>query len=285
MRFAICNETFQDRSVEEGFAVAAEYGYEGVEIAPFTLADRVTNLSSERRAEIRRAIEKAGLKTVGLHWLLAKTEGFHLTSPDQGVRDRTAEYLRELARCCADLGGSVLVFGSPQQRNVLPHVTRAKAEDYAIEVFEKVIPELERTNTILALEPLGFQETNFVNTAEEAVGIINRLGSERVRLHLDCKAMSSEEVPIPQLLRSYREYLVHFHANDPNRQGPGFGELDFVPIFEAFLDIGYQGWVSVEVFDYTPGPERLARESLQYMLRCLEQVRKSGSQAVREEPR
>jgi len=274
MRFAICNETFQDRSLEDGFALAAECGYEGIEIAPFTLAQRVTDLSPQRRAEIRQAIEKAGLKTVGLHWLLAKTEGFHLTSPDETIRQRTAEYLRELARCCADLGGTILVFGSPQQRNVLPQVTRAKAEDYAVEVFEKLIPELERTNTILALEPLGIQETNFVNTAEEAVAIINKLESPRVRLHLDCKAMCSEATPIPTLLRTFREHLVHFHANDPNRLGPGFGDLDFVPIFEALLEIGYQGWVSVEVFDYGPGPERIARESIQYMLRCLEQVQR-----------
>jgi len=275
MKFAICNETFNDRTVEEGFALAAECGYEGIEIAPFMLASYVTELSAARRAEIRRAIEKSGLSTVGLHWLLAKTEGFHLTSPDPSVRSRTRDYLIELAQCCADLGGRVLVLGSPQQRNVLPEVTRTQAEGYAIEVFEGLLPHLERTKTTLALEPLGPQETNFVNTAEEAVEIIQKLSSPHIQLHLDCKAMASETIPIPDLIRKNSQYMVHFHANDPNRLGPGFGELDFVPIFEALLDVGYKGWVSVEVFDYLPGPERIARESIAYMQRCLTQAQKS----------
>ena len=76
----------------------------------------------------------------------------------------------------------------------------------------------------------------------------------------EMKAMFSESTPIPELIRQNRSMLVHFHANDPNLQGPGFGDLDFVPILEALGEIDYQGWVSVEVFDYEPGVERLARE-------------------------
>lgn len=269
MRFAICNETFTDVSLEAGFEAAAELGYEGVELAPFTLAPYITEVSPARRAEIRKTIESLGLKTVGLHWLLAKTEGYHLTSPDVMIRRRTTEYLLELIRACADLGGNVLVFGSPQQRSILPGVDRRQAEDYAVEVLSGLHKELERTGVILAMEPLSPQETNFLNTAEETVQLLRRLGSPHIKLHLDCKAMSSESVPIPELLRRHRADMAHFHANDPNRQGPGFGALDFIPIFRALREIDYRGWVSVEVFDYSPGPRRLAEESLAYMKRCL----------------
>lgn len=269
MRFAICNETFTDVSLEAGFEAAAELGYQGVELAPFTLAPYITEVSPARRAEIRMTIESLGLKTVGLHWLLAKTEGYHLTSPDVMVRRRTTEYMLELVRACAELGGNVLVFGSPQQRNILPGVDRRQAENYAVEVLGGLHKELERTGVILAMEPLSPQETNFLNTAEETVQLLRRLGSPHIKLHLDCKAMSSESVPIPELLRRHHDDMAHFHANDPNRQGPGFGALDFIPIFRALREIDYRGWVSVEVFDYSPGPRRLAEESLAYMKRCL----------------
>lgn len=272
MKLAICNETFQDWPMDRAMAFAAECGYTGIEIAPFTLAKYVTEITPERRREVRATAERAGLEVIGLHWLLAKTEGFHLTSPEAETRRRTADYLAELARCCADLGGHLLVFGSPQQRNLLPGVAREEGMGWAAEVFGSVVPVLEETGVTLALEPLGPQETNFLVTTDDAVELIERVGSANVRLHLDCKAMATEAVAIPELIRRHQKLLAHFHANDPNRQGPGFGDLDFVPILQALGQIDYPGWVSVEVFDYTPGVESLARDSIVYLNDCMERL-------------
>lgn len=268
-RFAICNETFRKWPFDKAFAFAAECGYEGIEIAPFTISDYVTDIRPQRRKELRRLAETNDLKIVGLHWLLARTKGLHLTSPEREVRSRTARYLGDLARFCADLGGKLLVFGSPKQRNLLPGVSRQQGLEYAAEVLREALPALERTGVRIALEPLSPRTTNFLRTAAETVELVKKVDSPRCRLILDCNAMSSEARPVPQLLRQHRSLLVHFHANDPNQQGPGFGDLDFVPIFGALRDIQYHGWISVEVFDYKPGPERLARESLAYMKRCV----------------
>jgi sugar phosphate isomerase/epimerase len=268
MRFAICNETFQDWPLDRACAFAAECGYKGIEIAPFTLAARAGDVTPQQRREVRETVHAAGLEVVGLHWLLAKTEGFHLTSPDRAVRKRTADYLVELGRLCGDLGGKVMVLGSPQQRNLAEGMTKAQGMECAAEVLSAVVPELEARGVVLAIEPLGPQETTFLLTATEAVELINRVASPQVRLHLDCKAMATEATPITDLIREFRPWLAHFHANDPNRRGPGFGELDFVPIFRALDEVGYVDWVSVEVFDYTPGIERLARESIDYMRKC-----------------
>jgi sugar phosphate isomerase/epimerase len=268
-KFAICNETFGDWPFEKAFDFAAQCGYEGVEFAPFTISNYVTDVSANRRREIRRQVDKAGLKTVGLHWLLAKTDGFHLTSPDPDVRRKTAYYLGELARFGADLGGDLLVFGSPQQRNLLPGVTREQAVQHAAEVVRLALPIFDKTNVRLAFEPLSPSTTSFLQTAQETAELVKLIDAPRVRMILDCNAMASERDPIPDLVRRHRDLLVHFHANDPNRQGPGFGELDFVPIFKALREIDFRAWVSVEVFDYSPGPERLARESIDYMKRCL----------------
>ena len=232
-KFAICNETFGDWPFDKAFALAAECGYQGIEIAPFTISNDVTEIPPERRKQVRRQAEKAGLEVAGLHWLLARTKGLHLTSPEAEVRRRTADYLGALAEFCADLGGNLLVFGSPAQRNVLPGVSREQAMQHAVEVLRAALPVLEKTDVVLAFEPLSPKTTNFVSTAAEAVELIEMVGSPRCRLILDCNAMATESTPMAELIRKHASWLAHFHANDPNRQGPGFGKLDFVPIFQA----------------------------------------------------
>jgi sugar phosphate isomerase/epimerase len=81
--------------------------------------------------------------------------------------------------------------------------------------------------------------------------------------------MSSESTPMTDLIRQYGSIAHHFHANDANRRGPGFGDVDFVPIFRALRDSGYKRWVSVEVFDYKPDPETITTKSIEYMQRAL----------------
>jgi len=272
MKYSICNETFGGWPQEKVFRFAAECGYGGVEIAPFTIAAYVTDIAPKRRAELRKQAREAGVQIVGLHWLLSKTEGFHLTSPDAAVRRKTAQYVGELARFCADLGGKVMVFGSPPQRNLPPGIGREEGTRYAVEVLQTAMPVLKQHDVVLALEPLGPKETNFMVAAAEALEVARQVDSPNCRLLLDCKAMATEPTPIPELIRKHRPWLVHFHANDPNLRGPGMGKLDFVPIVAALKEVGYGGWVSVEVFDYTPGVERLARESIDYLHSCLAQL-------------
>jgi sugar phosphate isomerase/epimerase len=272
MKFAICNETFGDRPAADTFSTIAKLGYTGVEIAPFTFAPHdepfdVFKVPAEQIVEWRMMAEDAGLEVIGLHWLLAKTEGCYLTSPDPTVRRRTAEYLSKLAEVCADLGGKVLVLGSPKQRNVLPGVSYHDAEAYAVEVLHQVVPASRQFGVMIGLEPLGPADGNFMLTAESAIHLAQMVDSPECKLHLDVKAMSSEKKPIPDIIRDSREWMIHFHANDPNLLGPGMGDVDFKPIFAALKEIHYNGWVSVEVFKYEPSPDEIARQSIEYMRR------------------
>jgi sugar phosphate isomerase/epimerase len=266
-RYAICNETFEGWDHVRVCRFVAGLGYQGLELAPFTLAPRVSDVGPEQRQELRRQAEEHGLSIIGLHWLLAKTEGLHLTSADEAVRRRTADYLVELARCCRDLGGSLLVFGSPAQRRVPAGATPAQAADRALDTFRRAAAGIADAGVTLCLEPLSPPEADFVNTCAEAVELLDRLGHPNFALHLDVKAMSTDG-PAPDLIRRHAARTRHFHANDANRRGPGFGDTDFVPIFRALRESGYGGWVSVEVFDYAPDPETIARESLRYMREC-----------------
>ncbi len=265
MKFAICNETFGEWPLEQALALAREVGYTGWEVAPFMLTDDIVSFTSDDRSNYRRQVEVAGFEIVGLHWLLAKTEGLHLTTTDVETRQRTSEYLCELVRLCSDIGGGIMVLGSPQQRNVPDGQSMDSAMENAAEVVRAATPELERRSVRIALEPLGHEEGNFLNTAAEARKLQAMIDHPLVQLHLDVKAMSDEATPVPQIIRDNSDAMIHFHANDPNRRGPGMGEVDFVPIFAALNEIGYDDWVSVEVFDYSPGVERLVRESMENM--------------------
>lgn len=265
MKFAICNETFENWSREDALEFAAKAGYTGWEIAPYTLGEDPTGLSSLERSEYRTAVTSAGLEVVGLHWLLAKTSGLHLTSPDAPTRKATSEYLCELARLCQELGGSVMVLGSPGQRNRAEGQSETEAYMHAANVLRATVKTLQKTNVKIAIEPLGSEETNFINTAEDAKRLIDLVGSDSIGLHLDMKAMSTEEKSLPEIIKENREQLLHFHANDPNRLGPGMGEQEIGPSFEALGEIGYEGWVSVEVFDLTPGVDKIVTESIANM--------------------
>jgi sugar phosphate isomerase/epimerase len=265
MNYAICNETFQDWPFEKAFGFAKECGYTGVEIAPFTLAASAYDVDQAQRETVRQQIKDAGLECVGLHWLLAKTEGFYLTTPDEGIRQRTGDYLAELARLCRDLDGDIMVLGSPQQRNLLEGVSHEQGMEYAADAIKRAMPVLESCGVTLALEPLGPGEGDFLNTAALGIELAEMVDSPNCRLHLDVKAMSSEDKPIEQVIRDSADWIAHFHANDPNLLGPGMGEVEFDPIFKALSDIDYQGWVSVEVFDYKPGVEKICRDSMAYM--------------------
>jgi len=265
MKYAICQEVFEDWDWARQCKFIAETGYTGIEVAPFTLASRITDVSAERRRELRQTAADHGLEIIGLHWLLAKTEGLHLTADDATLRSAAVQYLIELGQACADMGGTVLVFGSPAQRNLQDGVSRELGMERAAEVFRQAVPGFADRGVKLCMEPLTTKETNFITSCADAVELIDRVNHPAFVLHQDVKAMLSETEPIPKLIHQYADRVGHFHVNDSNLLGPGMGPTDFTPIFQALRETNYSGWVSVEVFDYKPGCEKIARDSLHYM--------------------
>ena len=266
MTFAICQELFEDTAWEEQCRVIAETGYTGIEVAPFSISDDLAAVSESQLQDMKSAAENHGLQIIGLHWLLAKTSGLHLTSADADVREKTAEYLKLLARTCAVLGGRVLVFGSPQQRDKPEGVSDETAMQYAAEVFRSAMPVFAENDVVLCMEPLTPRETDFINTCAEAVELMKLVDHPSFILHQDVKAMlGAESDSVPELIHRHKDICGHFHVNDTNLLGPGMGETDYHPIFQALHESGYDGWISVEVFDYSPGAEKIAKKSFDYM--------------------
>jgi sugar phosphate isomerase/epimerase len=267
MKFAICNEIFKDWKIEDVFTHCAKLGYDAVEVAPFTLAKDVKEISAAERQRIRGAAAQAGIAISGIHWVLVQTEGMHLTSPNPVTRERTTAYFCDLVDFCADLGGKVIVVGSPKQRSLAPGVTQAQAWGWASEVFRPAVLAAERRGVTICFEPLPSEDTDFINTAAEAIRFTRQLGSKAFQVILDVRAMSHETTPVPEIIRASRGDFAYVHANDKNLKGPGFGDVDFVPIAAALRDVGYDGFVSVEVFKFDEGAEEIATRSLGYLKR------------------
>ena len=127
MHIALCNEVLSDMSLEQQCEYAARLGYDGLEIAPFTLADAPEKISTAEAAKIRKTVQASRLRVTGLHWLLVKPAGLSLTDPDAAVRARTIGVMARMTALCAELGGTVLVHGSPKQRQIAPGDTHAVA--------------------------------------------------------------------------------------------------------------------------------------------------------------
>jgi len=270
MKIAICNELFQGWTLERIFRYISELGYEGVEIAPFTISDDVRKISSKERSEIRELALSYGLEVVGTHWLLVTPNGLHLTHPDEDIRLFTRRYLCELVKFTSDIGGRILVFGSPDQRNVLRGVSFEKAWNYAKETFLGCSRFAEDYGAMFALEPLAKHLTDFINTAEQALQLVKEVSHPSFKLQLDVFSMLDEGKPLPDIIRSSKNYLVHFHVNDDNRLGPGFGKVEYRPIIKALEEINYEGFLSVEVFDFSLGPERTSSASLENLKKLLQ---------------
>lgn len=274
IKFSICNELFQGWPIEKVFEYAAKLGYQGVEIAPFTLADSVTEISSKRREAIRRAAEENGIEIVGLHWLLVKPEGLYINHPDEFIRIQTQEYIEALIHFCADLGGKILVHGSPHQRTVQEGWNFQKSWEYAKETFKVALKTARKRDVFYCIEPLAPTLTNFINTVEEAIQLLKEVRHPNFKMIFDCRSASASEKSMTDALIKAIEsgYLRHVHVNDANGMGPGFGETNFFPILKTLLKSGYKGYLSVEVFQFEPDPQTIASRSLGYLKGIIENL-------------
>lgn len=272
MRIALCNEVIAELPFERQCAFAAALGYDGLEIAPMTLSETPHELSADGRAELRRAAADAGIAITGLHYLLRTPAGLSITSPDAAVRARTIGVMRRLCDLAVDLGARILVHGSPDQRR-LRAADDAEGRAWGAECFAAVASAAQDANVTYCIEPLSPDQTQFVNTVAEAVDLVRKIDSPAVRTMLDCSSAGrGERASIPALLREWLPtgLIAHVHLNDPNRRGPGEGDLNFAPIFAALRDNHYRGMAAVEPFVYEPDGPACAARAIGYVRGVLE---------------
>ena len=181
--------------------------------------------------------------------------------------------MRGLIELCADLGGKILVHGSPGQRQIAPGQSPDAALAHAKECFAAIAEDAEKAGVTYCIEPLAQGETPLINRVEEAAAIVREIDSPAVRTMIDtCAAGQAEAQPIPDLIDRWLPggQVAHIHLNDPNRRAPGQGELRFAPILAALQRQGYDGIASVEPFVYEPDGPTSAARAIGYLKGLLE---------------
>lgn len=268
---SVCNELYGETDFAESCRSMRRAGWTGIEVAPFTLMQDATRLPVGRRREVRDIIISEGLKFVGLHWLTVGPEGLHVTTPDVAVRRRSWEYVRGLVELCADLrpegaAGGVMVFGSPMQRRTTGGLTREQAEDNYIEGVRSIVPDLEAAGVTLCVEALPTDQCDVIISLDRAAGIVDEIGSAMVQTMFDSHNAIEELQPHEELVAKHWAKIRHIHVNELDgsypRRGGGY---DFKPVLRVAAERNFQGWVSMEVFDFSPGAERIVTESIAYL--------------------
>jgi sugar phosphate isomerase/epimerase len=283
MRIALCNEVLAPLPFRDQCALAARLGYDGLEVAPFTQADNPQDISDAQALELRRVAQDHGLAISGLHWLLVAPAGLSIVSEDASVRERTVSLVRRLVQLCALMGGAYLVHGSPKQRSVPPGSTREQALARATEFFAQAGAAAAAAGVVYCIEPLSTRETDLINTVAEAAPIVDAIGSPGLKTMIDCSAAGQvERESVADLMARWipSGHVAHVQVNDPNRRGPGQGDMPFAPILRQLLALQaagtYRGVIAVEPFDYVPDGPGCAARAIGYLRGIMEGLEHHG---------
>jgi D-psicose/D-tagatose/L-ribulose 3-epimerase len=270
-RFAICNELFEKRPFVEVCHKLRTLGYQGIEIAPFTLGEDPAALSQTARAEMGAQIADAGLNFVGLHWLLSAPPGLHITARDEAHRRRTWDYVGRLIDLCAELARAsnsqnpVVVFGSPKQRSSNGGLSPKECVDIFSAELARVAPRAESGGVTLLLEALSPSQTDVITSLAEAASIVEQIQSPAVQTMFDVHNAVDESDPHPELVRKFISHIRHVHVNEMDGREPGMGDYPFDALLGTLSELDYPGWVSVEAFDFSRDSYDVASRAISHL--------------------
>ena len=261
-KIAFCQDLFKNKPLEEICKLLLDLGYQGIELAPFCFSDDIRRLERTEILKYRKIIEDYGIQISGMHWLLVSPVGMSITTLDNEIYNNTRDFFKKLIEFSYFIGNKILIFGSPKQRNLL-NKNNEQELARAITFFKEMSEMCSRYDIKIAFEPLGPQITNFGGTTEDALEIIKEVDHPSFSMMLDTCAILREEKNPSDLIKSMKNKFIYYHLNDPNEFGPEMAALDFTPIFQAFSEINYTGWVSVEPFSTAISPEIIAKRSIE----------------------
>jgi D-psicose/D-tagatose/L-ribulose 3-epimerase len=199
-------------------------------------------------ARTKELLNKVGLRAT---ICVAMSPERDLTSNDDAVVTSTQAYLRRCIDAEAILGGNVVagpIYAPVGRTGVLEERERAARLDRLTRNLKPVADYAAARGVRLGLEPLNRFETNLINTAAQALEVIERVDSPALGILLDTFHMNVEEKHPAAAIRAVGQHLVHFHACGADRGTPGTDHTDWTAIAQALADIAYDGPIVIESF-------------------------------------
>jgi D-psicose/D-tagatose/L-ribulose 3-epimerase len=239
-----------DEHIAERVPQAAQLGYDVVE---FPL-EEPGGFDYEMAA---RRLDDHGLDA---SLVAAMDESRDLLHDDRAVRENAREYVRECVDAADALGADRVVgplYSAVGRTWRMSETERERGLERVVEQLQSLSSYARDHDVRLCVEPLNRFETSFLNTAGQAVELVDRVDHPNCRMLLDTFHMNIEEKSIPAAIRTAGDRLGHFHACGTDRGAPGNDHVDWTAVADALDDVGYDDQAVVESF--TPDVESIAR--------------------------
>ena len=244
------------------FRKVAELGYDGVELM-------TKNPNQLDGAKIRRWLDEHHLALAGLctgH--VYGEDGLGLVGPDPEICQQGMARLKSFVDfAAAHFGEGTLVNIGRSRGPGFPGDAARTLEQMAAAFGELADYALPR-GVRLILEPINMHQANYVHTSQDGIAMVNRVNRPNFGLMLDVYHMNIEDVDIYDSIREAGEQCWFAHFTDNNRKWPGSAHLDFEQIIKALNEIGYDGYVSLEILPW-PDSDTAARSSIEFLRRYI----------------
>lgn len=240
---------------EACFRAAADCGYDGVELQ---IKDPATRDVDELRRLMREYHLAVSAITTGMEYF---GNGLSLISDDPGVRQQAVDRLTEHIELAAKLESQVL-FGS--MRGVIEDFSRYdELEDRLVHNVRKVQNVAQRQGVDVVFEPINLYVINYINTLDEGASFVRKVDSSRFWLMIDTHHMRIHDGDMYEAILRNQDLIRYVHYSDGNRYYPGGGNIDFLQCTKALLEIGYDGWITMECLALDDG-KCCAKRALDY---------------------
>ncbi|MEI3612898.1 sugar phosphate isomerase/epimerase family protein [Pseudogracilibacillus sp. SO30301A] len=255
MHLSICSWIFGDEPIERVLKFIKKSGYDAIELQ--------AAMALTHTEKIKQIVNDLQLKIDGLTGDAAwPDETKDLANGNPTNRKIAVEYFKEQIKVCNEFGGKYIVI-CPSAVGKTHLIGKGTEDwDWAIDSVKQLCETAKLENVELIIEPVNRYESSILNTAEDAYRFVNELNHPSVKMLVDTYHMNIEEVDMLYAIENVSDKLGVFHLADNNRQGVGFGHIDFEAVFSKLKEINYDGPLVLECMAPGANPFAANKESM-----------------------